>query len=165
MFPEARPIIRLRAELARDLASARTHVRALATHRAALLPGPDAPPDAVLQSFAALTLHNFYTALESAFERIARTLDGDVPTGPASHRALLDGMALALPTIRPAVLSLATQGPLGEFLGFRHFVRHAYAVAWRPERLAELADLAATSLGAIEADFAAFDGFLATLIA
>jgi hypothetical protein len=38
-------------------------------------------------------------------------------------------MALPLAVVRPAVLNPARLGDLSELLAFRHFFRHAYAVA------------------------------------
>lgn len=87
---------------------------------------------------AALALHHAYCAVESILERIARTVEGDVPTGTRWHRELLDASVLELDGIRPALLSVDSVRGLHDLLAFRHFVRHAYAVALDAERLGEL---------------------------
>lgn len=137
MSPDTRALVRLAAELRRDLAAARQRLDGLRVRRAGLV-----PDDPVIASFFALSLHAYYTALETACERVARHFDGGVPTGERRHQDLLDSMGLDLPGIRPRVFSERTLEGLRELLGFRHFVRHAYAIAWRLDRLAALTDLA-----------------------
>ena len=44
-------------------------------------------------------------------------------------------MTLALDNVRPAVLRRETARALSPVLGFRHFFRHAYAVAFDARRL------------------------------
>jgi len=80
------------------------------------------------QAYLAVRLHAWYTALESILERIARTVEGSLPGGPASHRDLLHGMSLDLPDIRPAVIDPGRLSDLFSLLAFRHFFRHVYAV-------------------------------------
>lgn len=71
-------------------------------------------------------LHDFYCGVENIFKRIAPALNGGVPEGPAWHKQLLYHMSLAIPGIRPAVVSKETAGLLDEFLDFRHKFRHIY---------------------------------------
>lgn len=54
-------------------------------------------------ALVAMDLHEYHTAFESLFDRIARAIDGDVSSGPESHGELLDQMSVALPPTRPAV--------------------------------------------------------------
>jgi len=158
MFPDPRAFVRLAAELRRDLGSASERLEGLASRRVGLPGG-----DPVLASFFTLSLHSYYTAIETSFERIARHLDGGAPTGERSHQELLEAMALELPGLRPAVISPPTLENLRELLGFRHFVRHAYAVTWHGPRLGALADLALGAHGTLVADFDAFLGFVDAL--
>lgn len=158
MSPEARSLIKLAAEIRRDLAAAGERLEGLRGRRGDLVAG-----DPVLASFFALSLHSYYTAVETSWERIARHFDGGVPSGERSPQELLEAMALELPGLRPRVISNASLGPLRELLGFRHFVRHAYAVAWRAARLGELADLASSSHPLLGSDMDAFLGFIDTL--
>lgn len=94
--------------------------------------------DPAVAAQVAVALHHAYGAVEAALARTARTLEGEVPEGPDWHQALLESMGLEIEGIRPAVLSGDSLQPLRRLLAFRHFFRHAYAVAWDAERLAEL---------------------------
>lgn len=87
----------------------------------------------------AFELERFYTAVESTLERAILGLDGQLPKGERWHAELLRAAAVALPDLRPALLSKASAGALRDLLAFRHFARHAYDVEPEPARLAELA--------------------------
>jgi hypothetical protein len=88
----------------------------------------------------AFEVERWYTAVESLLARILRTLDGDVPTGPAHHRELLHAAALAVEPLRPALLPPAAESDFRELLGFRHFLRHAYDVEPEAGRMVEHAE-------------------------
>lgn len=75
---------------------------------------------------AALKLHNFHTACERIFERIAKELDGTLPEAPDSHVRLLRTMSSDVPGVRPSVITPALAERLSEFLRFRHVVRNVY---------------------------------------
>lgn len=89
---------------------------------------------------AALSLQNFYTGVEQAFEEIAKQIDESLPTGASSHRELLEQMALELQDIRPAVIQPDTLARLNEYRGFRHVVIHRYGFELYPERIQELVE-------------------------
>lgn len=93
--------------------------------------------DEATRALVAVELHRYYTALESAFERIARTVDGHMPSGEGWHRDLLRQMSLPLHGARDAVVSAEVSGDLSHLLSFRHFFRHAYAVEFDASRLDE----------------------------
>jgi len=158
MSPDARLLTRLLAELRRDLGAAEQRLDGLRTRREQLADG-----DPVLASFFALSLHSYYTAIETAFERISRSFDGGVPTGTRSHQELLETMTLELPGIRPAVIKPETLELLRELLGFRHFVRHAYAVTCRTERLGQLVALASKAHAPLMADMTVFLSYVDAL--
>jgi hypothetical protein len=80
-------------------------------------------------AYLAVKLHAWYTAFESILERIARVVEGSQPAGPSYHQDLLRGMSLPLSEVRPAVINAGRSAELSELLAFRHFFRHAYAVA------------------------------------
>jgi hypothetical protein len=88
----------------------------------------------------AFEIERWYTAVESLFVRILRTLEGEVPTGPAHHRELLRVASLAVEPLRPALIPPTAEGDLRELLGFRHFARHAYDVEPEPARMLEHAE-------------------------
>ncbi len=94
-----------------------------------------APRDPGALALSAVALHAWYTGLETLFERIARELDGAVPSGERWHRALLSQMTAEIPGVRPAVLDTALATELAALLAFRHFFRHAYAVSLDADRL------------------------------
>jgi len=111
--------------------------------------------DAMACSHAALQLHRWYTGVEGLLERIERALGVPPSPGPGWHRELLRGATLELPRRRPSVIAPATELLLVELLSFRHFIRHAYAVALDPARLVPLLDRLAEAQPAIERDLGA----------
>jgi hypothetical protein len=130
MAPEQRgslaDIARLRREIAADRAAMVAREQELA---AALAHFAGESTEAPWRAFAAVALHAWYTALECALERAARIIDDRVPTGDSSHRDLLSQAVTPLPGLRPEILPASLYGELERLLAFRHFFRHAYAVA------------------------------------
>ncbi|MGB9887221.1 MAG: hypothetical protein ACPLPT_01490 [Moorellales bacterium] len=76
---------------------------------------------------AALNLHDFYTGLERILHYVAANIEGHVPQGREWHRELLRQMGVAVPGIRPQVLSADLVKALDEYLRFRHVLRNIYA--------------------------------------
>lgn len=82
-------------------------------------------PDPVELAALASVLHSFYNGIENLLLCVAKGFDRAVPTGPKWHRDLL--MQMSEPNDRrPALFSPETSTKLDEYLGFRHFYRHAY---------------------------------------
>jgi hypothetical protein len=75
----------------------------------------------------ALILHSFYTAIESLFEDIARTVDGALPEGANWHQKLLVQMSAELNGSRPAVIRRSLRNCLDDYRAFRHLVRNVYS--------------------------------------
>ena len=75
--------------------------------------------------------HDFYVAAEKVFEVVARELDEKVSAGGDRLRRLLEQMTLAIPGVRPALLTKETGQQLDEFRAFRH----VYGFNLLPERL------------------------------
>lgn len=71
-------------------------------------------------------LHSFYNGTERFLESVARDVDESRPTGPTSHRDLLDQAAAPVPGLRDAVITEATRRSLARYLDFRHRFRHLY---------------------------------------
>ena len=113
-----------------------------------------------LLAAAALDLHGFYTGLERLFAAIASDVDGARPTGLAWHRDLLGQMALAVPDVRPPVISPATAAALTEYLEFRHIVRNVYAYSLRGERVTGLLEQAPSAFGKVRDELLDFATFL-----
>jgi len=123
-------------------------------------------PERVRIYAAAALLDTFYSAVERALERIARTF-GAVPSGPRRHVELLAASALDIPGLRPAVLSGDTQTELRRFLAFRHRFRNLYLFDLDAEQIAPLAGCAGATWRAARSDFERFadalDGVAASL--
>jgi hypothetical protein len=101
-------------------------------------------------------LHSFYNGTERFLESIARDVDESRPTGPTSHRDLLDQAAAPVPGLRGAVIDESTRRALARYLDFRHRFRHLYFfdLEWIDvERLAR--DLS-TTWAAVRDDFERF---------
>jgi hypothetical protein len=105
---------------------------------------------------AALNLHDFYSGLERIFAHVASGVDQSVPSGLDWHRELLRQMTVAVPGLRPAVISVEVSSAIDEFLRFRHVVRHIYAFELDPERVERLADRLRPTFQAVEAALVAF---------
>lgn len=84
-------------------------------------------PDFIELGSLAMLLHSFYNGLENVFTRIAKEIDGKMPKGEAWHSQLLEQMTKPIGKRKQVVLSDNTCRDLEEYLGFRHFSRHAYA--------------------------------------
>lgn len=102
----------------------------------------DEPSQFEMNGLAAY-LHAFYTGIESIFERIALQIDAQVPRGEYWHTDLLNQMAEKQEGLRPEVIDTRLHTQLKEYLGFRHFFRHAYGyilawtkMRWKVENLA-----------------------------
>jgi hypothetical protein len=114
---------------------------------------------------AAVAIHHGYGAIESALERVARLIEGSLPTGRDWHVALLENMSLDIEGVRPRVLSDESLQLLRNLLAFRHFFRHAYAVSLQAPRLDALrADMLALH-APLERDLDALDQHLARVAA
>jgi hypothetical protein len=147
---------RLRAELESDRAAFRARLEELAPA------DPDTGDPATL-ALVAVALHHGYGAIEAALARVARLLEGSVPQGADWHQQLLDTMTLEIPSVRPAVLSPGSAQPLRKLLAFRHFFRHAYAVALDPEQLASVRQAALALRAPLGRDLDDLDAFLEKL--
>lgn len=153
-------LMRLRAEVGADRAA----MEARAAEVGELLrrwdrEGGLGRPELVL---LAVNLHGWYTALETALERIARLLDQSVPDGNSWHVDLLVQMQLEVPGVRPAVISKSAEPGLHELRKFRHFFRNAYVldldpalVRQRAGDLSRVGDAVTAGLLALEAHIAA----------
>lgn len=74
----------------------------------------------------AMSLQHFYTALETAFERVVKELDGEVSDGEHWYFDLLEEVCIDIEGIRPAFISSDIKNELDRLRRFRHIVRHGY---------------------------------------
>ncbi len=150
-------LARLRGEIAEDRAMLE---RCMTDARLAKARLGGAPVDPAVLALAAVALHGWYTGLESVLERVARQLDGDVPTGSRWHRELLTQMSVEVPRLRPAVLPRTVIAPLAELLAFRHFFRHAYGIVLDADRIATRLALLFAAVDEVDVALDMFDSFL-----
>lgn len=112
---------------------------------------------------AALNLHGFYTGVESIFEDIARTVDGDLPQGHDWHKRLLLQMSAEIPEIRIPVIRQETKHCLEEYRAFRHVVRNVYTFRFRLSRIEELVSEVRACYESVFSDLENFALFLKEL--
>jgi hypothetical protein len=106
-------------------------------------------------------LHDLYNGIEAVFSRVARQLDGHVPSGANWHRELLDQMSKPfLPSRRHSVIHHDTVLQLEEYRKFRHVVRIHYGFSLDWNRLKPLVDNAMAVLDIVTADIEQFVEFL-----
>jgi hypothetical protein len=83
------------------------------------------PPDFIEMSAAALLVHSFYNGIENVLILIFKNYDEELPKGIKWHIELLD-KAFVSNINRKAVFRKELQAGMGEYLKFRHFIRHSY---------------------------------------
>ena len=101
-------------------------------------------------------LHDLYSEIERIFGRIADELDGGCPRGDPSHQQLPNSMTLAVPGVRPAIVTPELGAELCDFLGFRHRFRHLYGFELYGARRAPLEERFPEVLDAFERQTRAF---------
>ena len=72
-------------------------------------------------------------------------------------------MSLAVPDLRPAVISSETQSALLEYLEFRHVVRNVYTFSLRPDRVVERVECLRPAFGLPRQDLLTIAEFLQQL--
>ncbi|MBR1640260.1 MAG: hypothetical protein IJ688_12820 [Treponema sp.] len=82
-------------------------------------------PDFIELSAVGSTLHSFYNGLENIFQIIRKEIDKTNSQSKRWHSELLDAMFKETEH-RPAVLDESLREQLSDYMGFRHFFRHAY---------------------------------------
>ena len=105
-------------------------------------------------------LHDFYSGLEKIFERIASSLDGDMPMGHDWHIQLLNRMGIEIETIRPKVISTQLQKELHEYMRFRHLFRKVYGFELKWDKMQPLIYDLPELLTRIKKELSSFINFL-----
>ena len=83
-------------------------------------------------------MHDFYNCCERVFRRIGAEINGASYGGDAWHKELLFRMTVALPEVRPRVISDDLAADLDEFLSFRHVFRNIYGFELKGDRVTRL---------------------------
>ena len=158
-MPEG-PLLALRA-LVEDELTALERIAERVDEALDRLSEADSPAQLELQGLASY-LHQFYTGVESIFERIAVYLDERLPREAHWHADLLDQMSEPERGRRPAVIDEALRVRLGSYLSFRHFFRHAYGytlewhrMRWEVEHLRDTLEMLRGQLHRFFEDLAA----------
>jgi len=134
------PLLAMRAIIEDELV---TLDRVVKEAEQALTSISDEPSQFEMHGLAAY-LHQFYTGVESIFQRIVIGLGEGLPQGAYWHAELLAQMAAERPGGRPAVIDGPLYARLKDYMDFRHFFRHAYGytlrwsqMQWKVEHLAD----------------------------
>jgi len=132
---EAQKIARLVAELTDELVGLQ-QIEADAHTAISRLAGRE--PDRFDLRAVGSILHDFYSGVESLFEKVALVLNGGLPEGERWRAQLLRDMALDLERVRPPVISASLRQRLDEYRRFRHVFRHIYGHMLTWERMEPL---------------------------
>lgn len=149
----------LRSRLAQEIRDDATALARIAATIESLL---QLPHSAAVPLALAFELERYYTCVETTTVRVLRTLDGDVPEGPAWHGEVLRLAATAVPGVRPAFVARPSLPALRDLLSFRHFARHGYDADINPNRVGDLARTAVALCPQLVTSSQEFADFLAS---
>ena len=108
----------------------------------------------------AVNLQHFYTSLETIFKRVAKELEGDLPSGESWYQELLEQMFIEIEDIRPPLFSNNIKKELDELRRFRHVVRHGYEYDLDWDKINPLVKTLEKIIPRIKEDIHEFNSFL-----
>ena len=107
-------------------------------------------------------LENYYTCLETIFQRISQYFDNNLDP-ERWHSDLLQKMTLEIDGVRVAAVSQAAFSPLFELLKFRHFKRYYFELEYDWDRLDFLVAKLAQAHPLVLHDLQRFERFMSAL--
>ena len=139
-----------KAALKNEIVLELNNLQRLVDESKALLSGLLAGPSSVELRALGSIVHDFYTACERIFERVAVYLGPGLPVGDNWHVSLLRSMESEIEGTRPAVIEHQLALRLHDYLRFRHLFRHTYGyeLEWdKLQALVERLETTRTTLG------------------
>ncbi|MDP6525124.1 MAG: hypothetical protein QGH15_12970 [Kiritimatiellia bacterium] len=104
---------------------------------ASLPPTGQLPDLSVLElAGVAALLHSFYNGIENVLKQVLVSQGHELPQGDSWHRDLVNLAA------EKSIVSRTTKEELFDYLAFRHYFSHAYALDLYPHRLQPLVESA-----------------------
>lgn len=80
----------------------------------------------------ATLLHNFYNGIENILKQILKYKNVSIPQSASWHKELLNAAESY------SIILQSTKNKLAEYLAFRHFFSHAYALDLYPQKMEPL---------------------------
>ena len=108
----------------------------------------------------AVTLQHFYTSLETAFKRVVKEMEGNLPQGESWHRDLLEEVCLEIKGVRPELISIEIKKELDRIRRFRHVVRHGYEYDLDWIQISPLIKILEEIIPELKKNFKEFNSFL-----
>ncbi len=108
----------------------------------------------------AISLQHFYTSLETAFKRVVKEMEGNLPEGESWHKDLLEEVCLKIEGVRPALISDDIKKYLDRLRRFRHVVRHGYEYDLDWSQISPLVQTLDKIKKQLKQDFSDFNSFL-----
>lgn len=129
-----------KAALKNEIALELNNLQRLVDEAKALCNHLSAEPSSVELRALGSMVHDFYTACERIFERVAVYLGPGLPAGENWHITLLRSMESEIEGKRPAVLEHKLAARLLDYLRFRHLFRHTYGYELEWDKLQALVE-------------------------
>ena len=94
----------------------------------------------------ATLLHNFYNGIENIIKQILKYKTVSIPQSASWHKEMLNAAELY------SIILPSTKITLAEYLAFRHFFSHAYALDLYPQKMEPLVKNIADVLNLVKED-------------